>query len=302
MAASAPPAGSSATGARAALVRGRLAAAASGVCFGALGIFAQAAYREGADALGLLPLRFLAAGGVLALVSWRAGERWPGARSIIASLLLGGGVYLTFTLLFFSTLRHASPGIAALLLYLNPFVVFAWSVALGWERFRIAALLTLSVAVAGLALVLVDGTASRVGIALGVLTAVVYGTYLVISARVLRALPPLAATTLICTGAGAVALVASIVLGAQPPHTPAGWGALAGMILVSTLLALCFLTLALQRIPPAEVAIIMTLEPITAVVLSAIVLDQGFTLVQVLGAAITLAACVFFLRRRYADS
>jgi len=302
MAASAPPAGSSGAGLRSTLGRGRLAAAASGICFGALGIFAQAAYRDGADALVLLPSRFLATAAVLALVSWRAGERWPDRRSILACLLLGGGVYLAFTLLFFATLRHASPGIAALLLYLNPFVVFAWSVALGTERFRIAALLTLSVAVAGLALVLIDGTASGAGIALGVLTAAVYGTYLVQSARVLGELAPLAATTLICTGAGAVALVAAFVFGAQLPRTPVGWAALGGMILVSTLLALCLLTLALQRIPPSEVAIIMTLEPITAVVLSAIFLDQGFTLLQALGAAITLFACVFFLRRRYADA
>jgi len=300
MATPAPSAGSNAAGLRS--TRGRLAAAASGICFGALGIFALAAYGDGADALGLLPSRCLATAAVLALVSWRAGERWPGRRSIIACLLLGGGVYLAFTLLFFATLRHASPGIAALLLYLNPFVVFAWSVALGTERFRIAALLTLSVAVAGLALVLIDGTASGAGIALGVLTAAVYGTYLVLSARVLSELAPLAATTLICTGAGAAALVAAIVFGAQLPRTPGGWGALAGMILVSTLLALCLLTLALQRIPPSEVAIIMTLEPITAVVLSAIFLDQGFTLLQALGAAITLFACVFFLRRRYADA
>jgi drug/metabolite transporter (DMT)-like permease len=298
----AAPSGAGASpGERSALVRGRLAAAGAGICFGALGIFAQAAYRDGADALGLLPVRFLAAGAVLALIAWRAGERRPATRSIVACLLLGGGAYLAFTLLFFATLRHASPGIAALLLYLNPFVVFAWSVALGHERFRTGALATLAVAVAGLALVLAGGSASRAGIALGVLTAAAYGSYLVLSARVLRGLPPLAATALICAGAGAVAFAASMVAGAQLPHTAAGWAALTGMALVSTLLALGLLTLALQRIPPAEVAIIMTLEPITAVALSAIVLDQGFTLLQAAGAAITLAAGVHFLRRRYAQ-
>jgi drug/metabolite transporter (DMT)-like permease len=303
MAAPAPPSGpSAAPGARSALVRGRLAAAAAGVSFGALGIFVQLAYGGGADALGLLSFRFVVAAAVLAFVSRRMGERWPGLRSSIACLLLGGGVYLTFTLLFFATLRHASPGVAALLLYLNPFVVFAWSIALGWERFRIGALVTLCVAISGLALVLADGTASRTGVVLGVLTAVVYGSYLVQSARVLRALAPWAATALICAGAGAVAVAASAVFGGELPRTPAGWGALAAMIVVSTLLALALLTLALQRIAPAEVAIIMTVEPITAVVLSAIVLDQGFTPLQALGAAITLAACVTFLRRRYADA
>ena len=285
---------------KSAVVHGRLAAAASGVCFGALGIFGMAAYRDGADILGLLPLRFLAAGVVLALAAWRIGERRPGVRSLLACLALGGAGYFTFTLLFFSTLRHASPGITALLLYLNPFIVFAWSVALGWEKFRIGALSTRGVAVGGLALVLIDGAASRLGIALGVLTAVCYGTYLVVSARILHDLPPLASTALICLGAGVVAAIAAGVVGGEPPHTAGGWRALAGIALVSTVLALGFLTLALQRIPPSEVAIIMTLEPITAVILSAIVLDQAFTLTQVLGAAITLAACALFLRRRYA--
>jgi drug/metabolite transporter (DMT)-like permease len=289
-------------GAPAKVTHGRLAAAAAGICFGALGIFAQAAYADGADILGLLPLRFLVAGGVLALAAWRSGEPWPPRRRIAVCLALGGSGYLTFTLLFFATLRHASPGVAALLLYLNPFVVFAGSVLLGRERFRGGALLTLVVAVAGLALVLMDGPASRTGIVLGLITAVCYGTYLMLAAGALADLPPLAATALICLGAGGVALIAAGAFGGELPRTPAGWQALAGITFVSTVLALGLLTLALQRIPPSEVATIMMLEPVSAALLSALVLGQAFTLQQAIGAAITLVACGFFVRRRYAVS
>lgn len=285
-------------GAPTAIVRGRLAAAASGICFGALGIFAQAAYRDGADILGLLPLRFLVAGSVLALGARRLGESWPPRRRIAACLALGGAGYLTFTFLFFATLQHASPGIAALLLYLNPFVVFAWSVLLGRERFRLGSLLTLGVAVAGLALVLMDGSASRTGVVLGLITALCYGTYLMFAAGTLCDLAPLAATALVCLGAGVVALVAAGVLGSALPRTPAGWQAFAGITFVSTVLALGLLTLALQRIPPSEVATIMMLEPVSAVILSALVLGHAFTAVQAIGAAITLIACAWFLRRR----
>ncbi len=284
--------------ARSAARRGRLAAAASGICFGALGIFAQVAYRDGADILGLLPLRFLVAGSVLALAATLCGESWPSRRRVVACLALGGAGYLSFTFLFFTTLRHASPGVAVLLLYLNPFVVFAWSVALRRERFRIGALLLLAVAVAGLALVLIDGSASRTGVVLGAVTALGYGTYLVLGADALADLPPLAATALVCLGAGAVALAAAAALGGALPRTAAGWQALAGMTVVSTVLALGLLTVALQRIAPAEVATIMMVEPVFAVLLSAAVLDQAVTARQAIGAAITLVACTLFLRRR----
>lgn len=284
--------------ARSAALRGRIAAAASGICFGAIGIFALTAYRDGADILGLLPLRFLVAGSVLALAATAIGESWPSRRQIVACLALGGVGYLTFTFLFFTTLHHASPGVAALLLYLNPFVVFAWSVALGRERFRIGALLTLAVAVAGLALVLMDGPASGTGVVLGLITAACYGTYLVVGAGALAELPPLAATALLCLGAGAVALAAAAAFGGTLPRTAAGWQALAGITFVSTVFALGLLTVALQRIPPAEVATIMMVEPVSAVILSALVLDQAVTARQALGAAVTLVACTLFLRRR----
>ena len=47
---------------------------------------------------------------------------------------------------------------------------------------------------------------------------------------------------------------------------------------------------------------IMTLEPITAVALSAAVLGHAFTWLQVLGAAITLVAGIAFLRQRDAQA
>jgi len=281
-----------------AAVRGRLAAVASGVAFGALGIFAQAAYRDGADILGLLPLRFVVAGGLLFLAARRLREPWPDARRAALCIALGGGGYLGFTLLFFSTLRHASPGIAALLLYLNPFVVFAWSVAAGRERFHPRALVSLAVAAGGLLLVLRGGSASSMGIALGLATALAYGSYLVVASRVLSGLAPLAATALICLGAGAVALAAALAIGGELPRTAHGWGAFAGITLVSTVLALGLLTCALQRIPPTDVATIMMVEPIAAVLLSALVLGHALTLLQSLGATITLLACAHFLRRR----
>jgi drug/metabolite transporter (DMT)-like permease len=189
-------------------------------------------------------------------------------------------------------------GIAALLLYLNPFVVFAWSIAAGRERFHPRALLTLAVAAGGLALVLNGGGASSLGIALGLATALAYGTYLVLASRLLSGLAPLTATALVCLGAGAVALAAALAIGGELPHTAQGWGAFAGITLVSTVLALGLLTDALQRIPPTDVATIMMVEPIAAVLLSALVLGHALTPLQALGAAVALLACAHFLRRR----
>src|SRR6185369_5668195 len=214
---------------------------------------------------------------VLALLATATRQRWPAPRRALACVAAGGLGYLAFTFLFFATLRHASPGIAALLLYFNPFVAFGWSVILGWERFRLGALVTLGVAVGGLALVLNQGSATPMGVGLGVLTAICYGTYLVATSRILRGVPPLTATALICAGAGTVALLGAEIFGAHLPQSTAGWWALAAMTVVSTIIALGLLTVALQRVAPSEVAVIMTLEPITAVTLSAIFLGHPFT-------------------------
>jgi drug/metabolite transporter (DMT)-like permease len=81
------------------------------------------------------------------------------------------------------------------------------------------------------------------------------------------------------------------------PHGAAGWVAFIGIGFTTTA-AVLMLYVSTQRIGPFRTALYMNLEPLLTAVLSAIVLGERMTPVQVAGGAVMIAAlCVFQMRR-----
>jgi drug/metabolite transporter (DMT)-like permease len=79
----------------------------------------------------------------------------------------------------------------------------------------------------------------------------------------------------------------------NPPHSSGGWTALVAMSLVTTS-GILLVFLSTVRIGPFRTALIMNFEPLTAMVLSALVLGEVITPIQAVGSAIMLAALVAF--------
>ncbi len=77
------------------------------------------------------------------------------------------------------------------------------------------------------------------------------------------------------------------------PQTTVGWVALVALSLSSTA-AILFIFVSTVRIGPFRTALIMNFEPLTTLVLSALLLGEVITPVQGLGSAIMLAALVAF--------
>jgi probable blue pigment (indigoidine) exporter len=83
----------------------------------------------------------------------------------------------------------------------------------------------------------------------------------------------------------------------QPPHTALGWVAFVGISFTTTA-AILMLYVSTQRIGPFRTALYMNLEPLMTAVLSAVVLGDRMTPLQVVGGAVMIAAlCAFQLRR-----
>jgi probable blue pigment (indigoidine) exporter len=83
----------------------------------------------------------------------------------------------------------------------------------------------------------------------------------------------------------------------QPPDTALGWVAFVGISFTTTT-AILTLYVSTQRIGPFRTALYMNLEPLMTSVLSAVVLGDRMTPLQVAGGAVMIAAlCAFQLRR-----
>ena len=79
----------------------------------------------------------------------------------------------------------------------------------------------------------------------------------------------------------------------QPPQTGGGWTALVAMSIATTA-GILFVFVSTIRIGPFRTALIMNLEPLTAMVLGALALGEGVTPLQATGSFIMLASLVAF--------
>lgn len=271
--------------------------AVSAAAFGAMAIFARYAYRDGMDVQGVLLLRFAIAGGVLAALMLALRRPWPRGRALGVACGMGAIGYVGQAACYFAALQYASAGLVALLLYTFPTIVCLLSVAFLGERLGARQGVLLAVSFAGTALMLGGGSGSGAGIALALGAAAFYSVYIVVGARELGATDALASTTVVCLAACATLLGSTLWHAPALPATGAGWMAMAGIALVSTVLAILAFFAGLKRLGPSTASIASTLEPLVTVALAAALLGETLSSIQLIGGALVLASAAWLARR-----
>ncbi|EYR65202.1 multidrug DMT transporter permease [Actinotalea ferrariae CF5-4] len=280
---------------------GALLIVVSAVGFGAMAIFARAAYDGGGEVLAVVWMRFVLAAVVLHVVLRVRRLPLPRGRTLLALAALGGVGYVGQSMSYFSALTLAPAGIVALLLYLNPVFVTVLATATGRERWTRGRVVALSLATAGTALT-VGPTAvawdprTALGMGLAVLAAVIYSFYIVLSERPTARAGALPSSTVVVTAAAVVLTVPALASGSALPTTTGGWLAVVAIAVVSTVVAIIAFFAGLRRLGPSSAATLSTLEPVVTVVLAAIVLAEAFTPLQVAGGALILVAAVLLVR------
>jgi drug/metabolite transporter (DMT)-like permease len=281
---------------------GTILCLASASAFGAMGVFGRLAYDDGATVGTLLAVRFVLAAVLcwaLALAHGRLGKL--DRRDVLVALALGAIGYATQAGGYFAALERIDPSLLALLVYTFPAIVAVAAVALGRERMERRRLVALVVVSAGLALVVAAagiGERDPLGTALGLATAVVYSAYILASEGIAGRMAPRVLSALVCTGAAASLTTGSLVLGELRPGelAVAGWGWLACLAIVSTVVAISLFFAGLRRVGPTTASILSTVEPVVTVVLAMLVFGEVPAAAQVLGGGLVLGG-VLVLRR-----
>ena len=285
---------------------GTTACLASGAAFGAMGIFGKLAYGEGATVGTLLSVRFTVAAALFwALLLSEGGivrVRALPRRDLAAALALGAVGYALQAGCYFAALTRIDASLLALVLYTFPALVAGASVALGRERIDARRLTALGLALGGLALVVAGagaGALDPVGTALGLGAAVVYTGYILAGEAVAARVPGPVLTALVCSGAAASLTAGSAVLGDLRPAdvTVAGWGWLAGLAVVSTVIAIGLFFAGLSRVGPTNAAILATVEPLATALLAFAVFGETLGAVQIAGAAFIIVAVLVLQTR-----
>jgi drug/metabolite transporter (DMT)-like permease len=263
-------------------------AAAGGVAFGTLSIFAKLAYGAGATALPLLAFRFAVATVMLAFL--HLVTRRPlalGRRDTLRLLVLGGLGYGFEAALFFLALEHAPAGVIGLIFYSYPLWTYVLGLATGLERFRWRVLAALVLGTAGVASIFTVTGTGLAGPLLALGAALSVAVYLLLAQVVMRGIPAL--TSALWTGTGAAITVGAVAVAA-------GWnfptGALvpAGALGVASGVAFALLYAAIARIGSARSSIANMVEPVTTLALAWIILGENLTLRIAVGAVLVVSA------------
>jgi len=278
---------------------GALLCLASAVAFGAMGIFGKLPYEHGATVGTLLAVRFVLAAALFwALVLGTGAARQLRTlprRDIGLAFALGAVGYSAQAGAYFAALKRLDASLLSLLLYTFPAMVTVAAIALGRERASRRRAGALVLASGGLFLVLAGagaGALDPVGTVLGITAAVVYTTYILTSAGVAERVGPLLLSALVCTGAATTLTIATAVAGDLHPGnlTPAGFGWVTAIAVVSTVGAVSLFFAGLKRVGPTTASILSTAEPVTTVVLAFLAFGESLSPVQLGGGALVVGA------------
>tara|TARA_R110001583_G_scaffold90144_3_gene231880 strand:- start:109265 stop:110200 length:936 start_codon:yes stop_codon:yes gene_type:complete len=276
---------------------GVLLVALSATAFGAMAIFARYAYADGAGPVAVLFLRFLLAGTVLAVSMLITRRRWPRGRNLLVLGAMGGLFYVGQSLSFFTALNHAAAGLVALLLYLYPFLVTVLGALLLRRRLTVARMCAVLLALVGTALTLGGHLSGEpLGIALGLLAALIYSVYFLVGSLVLDREDPIASATVVMLAAAIVFGGIAVAFPTPFPATLSGWLAVGAIAVVSTVVAMVSLFAGIRRLGAADAATLSTLEPVVTVLLAAVFLAEPLQANQLLGGAVILSAVIWLTR------
>lgn len=260
-------------------------------------IFGKLAYDSGIGVVALLSLRFTGGSIGLAALGRAQRRREAGAftspRTTHRAFLLGAVIYALQSAALFAALREIDASLAVLLLYTYPAFVAAGAVLLGREPLSPPTIGAILLASAGISLVLGAGGAgagSGIGIALGLLAGAGYAVYVLAADVLLERAEPIALSAVVCAGAGTSFTLVAIASGSLqwPEGDALIW--LAGITLVSTVVAIGTLFTGLKRVGPTTASVISTVEPVFAVGLAFLVFGETLSAVQLAGAALVLTA------------
>lgn len=213
--------------------------------------------------------------------------------------LILSGTFIGFNwILLFEAYRYTSVAVATLCYYMAPMIVILVSPLLLHERLTGRKLICLLITLAGMALVSgvfdpSSGETGAKGVLLGLAAAVLYAGVMLTNKRISGV--PAMDKTISQLSVAAVVLLPYVLLTESAPlaaYTPLCIAMLAVVAVVHTGLSYALYFGSMKDLPAQTVALMSYIDPVVAVLLSALVLKEPMSLPGSLGAALILGAVI----------
>ena len=277
-------------------IKGYFLAALAAATYGTNPVFAIPLYDGGMNANSVLLFRYLLSLPMLAVMARVRGRSLRLPRHSIVPVCILGVLMGMSSLSLFVSYNYMNAGVASTLLFVYPVMVAMLMILCFGERFKASTAICLALMAAGLLLMMrTDGGPgiSMFGcVAVGV-SSLTYAIYIVMTnvSKAVKGIPTLALLFWELLS-GSMVFVFMVALG-TPLTLPSDiwqWGGVTALALLPTAVSLTCTTMAIQSIGSTPTAILGALEPVTAVVLSVVVLGQGLTPREMAGGLLIVAA------------
>ena len=186
---------------------------------------------------------------------------------------------------------HAPAGLVVLLFYIYPLLVGIGAAALFDEPLGARRVVTLAVGFAGIALTVgAPDSAPWLGVVLGLAAGVCTCGYILGARHVMRGtVDAIELSALMYVGPAVVFALVALVRGTDLPPAPAlGWAA--ALVAFGTVVPMALFYAAVKAIGAGTTSLLATIEPLVAVLLAYVVLDESLELAQLVGGALILGA------------
>lgn len=269
---------------------------------GAITTQAKLFYADGGNALTLMLVRFVASTLVFGLFLLLRRTSLTVERPQRLPLSLLGVVWSAAMICYLLAVETISVSLAVLIFYFYPLLVLAYSVLCGQVKATVTLFALFCAAFAGLYLALSGGTVTinPSGILFAALASCGAAFTFISGARIAPNMSPLLLSFWVNL-AGLLMIVPLIVGNFVMPTASAGILAL-GLATLFYLVAILSQFEALARLPAAQAAFLLNLEPVVSILLASMVLNETLSLIQVSGVVLVISVVILAIRFKPASA
>lgn len=283
-------------------LKGYILAAVAAATYGTNPAFAVPLYAEGMNAVSVLLFRYLLGLPLLVAMIFARGHDLRLRRAEIAPVATLGVLMAASSLTLFGSYNYLNSGVASTLLFVYPVMVAVLMVFFFHERFRATTVVCLALMGAGLLMLMRTGAdagpVSPFGCCLVMLSSLTYAFYLVMInvSKTVRGIPTLKLLFyVLLSGSSLFVFVWAAGTPLTLPPSAAAWLNLGALAFFPTVVSLICTTVAIQCIGSTPTAIFGAFEPVTAVVLSVVVLGQTLTPRELAGGMLIVLAATLVI-------
>lgn len=282
-------------------VKGYIQGVVSSMTFGLIPLFSVPLLMSGMPSASVLVFRFGIASVVTLVLMLLRGVSFRAPRRLVIWYLGLGVLYFFSAILLLTGYRYMPTGVATVLHFSYPvFVAVIMALAFG-ERLSAASIVAIVMALCGVGLLSgvlsSHATISPVGIVIVLTSGLAYAVYIVVVNRSgIGGEEPLRLSFYVLSMAAVLCCTySSMYEGVVPPEGATGWLNAVGLAVLATVVSNVMLVRAIANLGSTPTAVMGALEPMTAVIVGALVFGEVLRMQGIMGVVLVLSAVVILV-------